>query len=280
MQNNSIYYNNFSYILCGKRKVLCLKRDIKTIVLMSILFFFDLIISIYLYHSFLNIYFLIIILLLFILMFANYILSIITEPGIIPRNYKKYVLNTTNETNCFINKTNNIQIKEEKQNINIRESIKNSTSKEMIITNNQNNSNKSLFHNINDKAEDIKKSEGKDKTEIFQSKKQMEIKTIINIMPEFKDEKELTKEERKRKEKEDLNNSLIFQRDFDNDINIDIYKNNFINNKKNNIIDKIEFNYNLPLIFQKRPCYTCNIMRPPKASHCKICDNCILGLDQ
>lgn len=36
----------------------------------------------------------------------------------------------------------------------------------------------------------------------------------------------------------------------------------------------------IPSIMTERFCNTCNILRPPKTSHCKICDNCILNFDQ
>ena len=35
-----------------------------------------------------------------------------------------------------------------------------------------------------------------------------------------------------------------------------------------------------PSIFTERKCETCNIVRPPRASHCRHCDNCVLNLDQ
>ena len=35
----------------------------------------------------------------------------------------------------------------------------------------------------------------------------------------------------------------------------------------------------IPRIFRERECITCNIIRPPGASHCRICDNCVLGFD-
>ena len=35
----------------------------------------------------------------------------------------------------------------------------------------------------------------------------------------------------------------------------------------------------IPRIFRERECVTCNIFRPPGASHCRICDNCVLGFD-
>ena len=35
----------------------------------------------------------------------------------------------------------------------------------------------------------------------------------------------------------------------------------------------------IPRIFTERKCRTCNIMRPSGASHCGMCDNCVLGFD-
>ena len=52
--------------------------------------------------------------------------------------------------------------------------------------------------------------------------------------------------------------------DKDNDINID--------NKDDN-------NEVTPRIFQERICKTCNIIRPPKTSHCRECDNCVQNFD-
>ena len=45
------------------------------------------------------------------------------------------------------------------------------------------------------------------------------------------------------------------------------------NENNNNLNDSI------PYIFQKKPCVTCNIIRPETCSHCSICDNCIIGMD-
>lgn len=36
----------------------------------------------------------------------------------------------------------------------------------------------------------------------------------------------------------------------------------------------------VPSIYTERYCKTCNIVRPKLASHCKICNNCVLNFDQ
>jgi len=57
-----------------------------------------------------------------------------------------------------------------------------------------------------------------------------------------------------------------------------------LNNSIVSVIDtKTNEEYNLndedPNIFKERPCRTCLIKRPPKASHCSICDNCVMEFD-
>ena len=55
----------------------------------------------------------------------------------------------------------------------------------------------------------------------------------------------------------------------------------FINKDDENNTMKHDNNKDrIPSIFKERYCSTCNIIRPPKASHCSKCDNCILDLDQ
>jgi len=50
-----------------------------------------------------------------------------------------------------------------------------------------------------------------------------------------------------------------------------------IKNNNQNIVDnKIK---DQPNIFTERVCVTCNIIRPPGASHCSTCDNCVLNFD-
>ena len=57
-------------------------------------------------------------------------------------------------------------------------------------------------------------------------------------------------------------------------------KNNEIENKENNNeIKKENIDILTPRIFTERICKTCKIIRPPGASHCRICDNCVLDFD-
>jgi hypothetical protein len=62
----------------------------------------------------------------------------------------------------------------------------------------------------------------------------------------------------------------------------DITKDNKPDNDSNNISTVMNEQKNIdttPRIFKERECCTCKIMRPPGASHCFVCDNCVLDFD-
>jgi hypothetical protein len=63
-----------------------------------------------------------------------------------------------------------------------------------------------------------------------------------------------------------------------NNININHNIGDINNNNNNQNIANNETKVE-PNIFTERICVTCNIIRPPGASHCSTCDNCVLNFD-
>lgn len=59
-------------------------------------------------------------------------------------------------------------------------------------------------------------------------------------------------------------------------------KNYQINNTDinlNNEMIKLKNKNQIPSILKERKCKICHIIKPPKTSHCKFCDNCVINLD-
>jgi hypothetical protein len=80
-----------------------------------------------------------------------------------------------------------------------------------------------------------------------------------------------------------INNNDIINADCENKaLQKTLKSNNYsqtIFEEQSKFINYNNLNDNIPYIFQKKPCVTCNIIRPETCSHCSICDNCIIGMD-
>ena len=91
--------------------------------------------------------------------------------------------------------------------------------------------------------------------------KEEEINEMIKKEKEEKEKEENEKEENENKENKENKEET----------KLNIPENNNNKEEKNKL--------QLPSILQERKCVTCHIIKPPKTSHCRFCDNCIQGLD-
>ena len=259
MEYKKNYGNNITLSFCKKKYVIGNKFNISLLITMSFIYILIISLWILLLYKTISIYIIFLGIVLFLLLFYNYLSSFFTEPGIIPRNYKKYILN-----------------KEKKE--------------PTIDSENY------LFKIIDNKTRSIIALDIED-TGIKNLEKQITEKKENKIFPDF-----ILAESNEDLNTNNLNINNSINTGYNNIDNTyennelkyehkDLYKyskkykKNLNNNKSGSIIKQIKDNNNntsnqyIPRIFTKRPCNTCNIIRPPKTSHCVICDNCIMDLD-
>jgi len=127
--------------------------------------------------------------------------------------------------------------------------------------------------NNNDKKEVIKNVNEEINNDLWKNQSQkalIEVKS--NITPPDKHD-HVESVERKLMEPNNNNNNPQTQNAFhDNEIKKEIN----LEIKQNQDSNKPEL---IPNIYRERYCNTCNITRPPKASHCQYCDNCVREFD-
>lgn len=264
MESKKNYGNNVKISFCGKKYIIGNNTNICLLIGMTFIYTIILIFWILLLYQLYSLFIFILGILLYLSLIYYYLKSFFTEPGIIPRNYPKYILNNIKTKKINVTESDLISF----------QNLENSTKTELGLENNS-----TSINNIHDMLEENKNTEKK------QNK----------IFPDFIVAD--SAEDLKMKNKLDnsingwKNNSILGKIIFEQDESIFSKQDNtYINNKimsKNNSQDvlknkkDIDINEknNIPHIFQKRPCKTCNIIRPPKASHCVICDNCIMDLD-
>jgi palmitoyltransferase ZDHHC9/14/18 len=253
MEKTKSYGNNITITLCNKKYIIGIKDDYLLVIQMTILYIFIIIFWIVTLISFYHLSLFIITSILFIIMIYNYLCCFFKEPGIIPRNSDKFpIKDDENEINNDIKKTSSEGEKLKlKIDIEISLNKKNTNNDSYIYKTNENK--KSPLFIKNEKNENEKEIKNENEKEI---KNENEIKKDTSSL----NENEIKNDNSNNKNKLDINNSLIF-----------------IENEKKE--EEEEIDIKTPHIFKSRKCKTCKIMRPPKSSHCRICDNCILELD-
>ena len=254
MELKKNYGNNISIKICKKKYIIGIKLNICLVINMCLIFTFIISFWILLLYKLLSIYIFLFGIFLYCLLIYNYLKSFFTEPGIIPRNYSKYILNKNK--NDYILESDN----------NLFKVIDNKT--RSIIALNIEEPGLKNFEEIHEEKE----------KKIFpdfilaESNEDLKKNNIIlnNSINNWYSNDNLNL---KNMNKIEQKNVYKYSKKYKNNENGSIIKNNKENN--NNSLSE---SYT-PHIFTKRECNTCNIIRPPKTSHCVICDNCIMDMD-
>jgi palmitoyltransferase ZDHHC9/14/18 len=249
MDSKKNYGNNYSITIFKRKYIIGNTMNLNLVIIMTFIYTAILVLWIILLQKLYPLYIFITGIFLYLLLLYYYLKSFFTEPGIIPRSHHKYILNANS----------NKSIKNSNKESDLFSFQENSTKSEFALQNN----NPTVLTTINDVLEEnIEEKEKNNK--VFPDFMLADNSEVLNKKP--------------------LNNSIIISSS-DSILGksiIDINNNSILKNqkysKKQNSSVINDNNY-VPHIFQERPCLTCNIVRPPKTSHCVICDNCIMNLD-
>ena len=263
MESKKNYGNNISISFCRKKYIIGNYMNISLVIIMTITYTLIIFFWIILLYQLYPLYLFFVGFILYLFLLYYYLKSFFTEPGIIPRNHPKYILN--NNIKSVVLKDNDFK------------SLENSTKEDFSI-----DSHPPIINILDDnyKSEDINIDLEKKKNKIFPDF------ILAESAEELKVQKQMNNSIN-----EWTNGSFFHQNILEPNESIyskdkNVYINNKIINKnsrqdilKNDKSFKINENNYIPHIFLKRPCKTCKIIRPPKTSHCVICDNCIMELD-
>ena len=263
MENIKNYGNNISITICKKKYIIGNNMNISLVIIMTFIYTILLILWIILLYKLYSLYVFLLGIFLYLLMLYYYLKSFFTEPGIIPRNYPKYILNNNL----------NIKIKQLKENDIISyQTMENSTKNEFNLDDSP-----IIIKNIHNLLKENLEQKDKAKNKIFPdfilADSAEELKNSINKM-----DNSINGGTTEIGETIPSQNDSIFSKQNNLYINGKIVHKDISKEvlRKDNLEIKNNFT---PHIYQRRPCTTCNIYRPPKASHCVICDDCIMDLD-
>lgn len=248
MDSKKYYGNNYSISIFKRKYIIGNTMNLNLIIIMTFTYTIILVLWVILLQKLYSLLTFIIGIFLYILLLYYYLKSFFTEPGIIPRSHHKYILNSNS------NKNNKNSSKES----DLFSFQENSTKSEFALQNN----NPTVLATINDALEEnIEEKEKNNK--VFPDFMLADNSEVLNKKP--------------------LNNSIIISssesilgQNILEQNNSKLHNQKYSKKQNTSVIN--ENNY-IPHIFQERPCLTCNIVRPPKTSHCVICDNCIMELD-
>ena len=267
------YGKNFNVKICNKNFIFGISNTIFIVILMTILFVFLLILSLIFMNNFYHFSVYLILIILFLLMLVNYLLCFFKEPGIIPRNCKEFQLPEDIKKIVEEMKENEFKINNENEDENNNNNNSENNNNENNNENNSENDNNENNNNENNNNENNNEINNENNNENNNNNKEDNNKLIINNnnIPNINLSNSNTNEiNTKTNNKKNLFQSKLLQ--------------TTINRQK--LIQKLNDQYSLkylnkshPYFYQSRPCITCEIIRPSKASHCSICDNCVLGFD-
>ena len=146
MESKKNYGNNVKISFCGKKYIIGNNTNICLLIGMTFVYTIILIFWILLLYQLYSLFIFILGILLYLSLIYYYLKSFFTEPGIIPRNYPKYILNNIKKKKINVTESDLISF----------QNLENSTKTELGLENNS-----TSINNIHDMLEENKNTEKK-----------------------------------------------------------------------------------------------------------------------